>query len=303
MNALELLNRPMLPGDVAALAADPWAAKVRRLARDYAQQGLPVLNGSFLHSNLREGPAQCLTCNPYRLWEYSSLLGFLAKSGGKKRFLDAGGAGSPLPYVLAEHGHEGVALDLQPWLVSLCRHVAAARQLPLQAVTGDITGQADAPGAPFDLVACVSVIEHVPEPKRPRALANLRSLLMPGGLLYLTFDYGDYQTAGAGPGCSFTEAVRDVEPLFEAVEAAGFQFAGNDPRALPADVLAHRAAPAHTETLRGHLLNLGPVDGRTPWRTLAGYLARRLGLWNPSASGRYARHNFFRLFLRAAGAP
>ena len=99
-----------------------------------------MLNGSFAFSNMAEGDAQILTCSPYRLWEYTSLFRVLNGASPRGlRFLDIGGAGSPLPFFLAERGLVGEAVDLQPMLVAVCNHVAAVRKLPLHAAVATAT--------------------------------------------------------------------------------------------------------------------------------------------------------------------
>jgi SAM-dependent methyltransferase len=45
----------------------------------------------------------------------------------------------------------------------------------------------------FDVVTCISVLEHLPPAAVNGFLTDLTRLLKPGGLLCLTCDYGDYQ--------------------------------------------------------------------------------------------------------------
>jgi len=306
VSALELLNRPMLDDDVAATARSPWALQLRDMVRDYSRASLPVMNGGFKYSNLKQGDDQILTCGPYRLWEYSSL--FLLHDSTKpwRRFLDVGGAASPLPYFLAERGIAGRAVDLQPLLVAVCNHVAEVRGIPLTAEVADVTAD-DVRTRPtfesFDLVTCVSVLEHVPPAGRAALLAALFRLLEPGGLLYLTFDYGDYvehddyRGAGGAPSHS-SSSISDLAALCEMLASAGFIFAGNDPRALPADVLALRRAPHADSVMRRYWLNSGPFDAATPLRAVAKYAMKRIVPVARAGASRYQHHNFFRMFLR-----
>jgi SAM-dependent methyltransferase len=296
---LELLNRPMLDEDIAAVASDPWALALRRLVAEYREQGLVVANGALRYSNILEGPAQMLTCHPYRQWEYASLFRVLGDSLDGRTFLDVGGAGSPLPCLLAENGARGVALDLEPLLVELSNHVSRVRGLDLRAEVADavtLSGRS----AEFDVVVCISVLEHVPPADRPRLLRNAFRMLKSGGLLFLTFDYGTHVAGDRARGTSWTtldESLPDIAPLCEALEHTGFVFVGNDPRELPDEVLAQRAAPHHTAVTHRLALNRRPFDARTPWVEVGRYVARRLGLGRCPPT-RYARHNFFRLFAR-----
>jgi 2-polyprenyl-3-methyl-5-hydroxy-6-metoxy-1,4-benzoquinol methylase len=293
------LNRPMFEEDVEWVISDPWAHRLRRLVAEYREQGLAVVNGALAYSNLLEGPAQMLTCHPYRQWEYASLFRVLGDSLDGRTFLDVGGAGSPLPCLLAENGARGVALDLQPLLVELSNHISHVRGLDLKAEVADavtLSGRS----AEFDVVICISVLEHVPPANRQRLLRNVSRTLKPGGLLYLTFDYGTY-VAGDLPRTRDTrrtgldESLSDVTPLCEALEETGFVFVGNDPRELPREVLALKAAPHHAVIAHRLALNRPPFDAGTPWPQVGRYLARRLGLGRRPRT-RYARHNFFRLF-------
>jgi SAM-dependent methyltransferase len=301
-----LFNRPMLESDLAELATNPVAAELRALVRRYRDEALPVVNGSFAYSNLLEGNDQALTCHPYRLWEYASLFGVPGLLEGKRRFADVGGAGAPLAYLLAERGHPGLAIDLQPFAVDLCNYVASVRSLPLEARVGDVTSDFADRAGQFDLVTCISVIEHVPPAARPRFLAGMARLLRPGGMLYLTFDYGSYRVAestyhrhepGGGGG---SESLSDLDRLCEAVAGAGFRFPGNDPRSLPPGILSLQAAPGRAEVMHRRAMNLGPVDGATPWPVLLKYLARRVFRIRRRIPSRFDRHNFFRMILERA---
>jgi SAM-dependent methyltransferase len=301
MSARALLNRPMLAEDFDAASASPWAAEMRAMVRDYTRAALPVMNGSFLYSNLRQGDDQILTCGPYRLWEYTSLFLKHDDAAPWRRFLDVGGAASALPYFLAERGIAGRAVDLQPLLVAVCKHVAAVRGIPLTADVADVT--ADSARDSYDLVTCVSVLEHVPPERRAALLAAFFRLLQPGGLLYLTFDYGDYvehdvYQGAAGAPSHASSSVSDLGVLCETLQSCGFVFEGNDPRELPAEVLALRRAPRANEFMRRHALNNVPFDAATPWRAVAKYAVKRAVPFARHSPTRYDRHNFFRMFLR-----
>lgn len=300
----ESFNRPMLESDLAETETNPVAAEMRALVRRYREEALPVVNGSFAYSNLMEGPAQALTCHPYRLWEYASLFRLKELGEGKLRFADVGGAGAPLAYFLAEKGHPGLAIDLQPFAVDLCNYVAAVRSLPLQALVGDVgTDFADRAGQ-FDLVTCISVIEHVPASGRAAFLGGMGRLLRPGGILYLTFDYGTYRVDDSrylrhepGRTCE-SESLCDLDHLCATIHDAGFRVLGNDPRRLPPEILAGQSAPGRDEVMRQRAMTLGGVDGATPWAVLAKYLARRVLRLHRAVPTRFDRHNFFRMSLQ-----
>lgn len=300
MNVEGLLNRPMVDSDLAAVEKNPAAAEIRDLVRRYRAAALPVMNGGFAYSNLLEGNDQILTCLPYRLWEYASVLEGLA---GRQcaSFADVGGAGSPMPYWLAERGLRGTAIDLQPLLVALCNHVAQEQKLPLRAVAGDVTRDFDELHGQFDLITCISVIEHIPPAVRRMAFARMLELLKPGGLLYLTFDYGTYsddhsyvQDSAGNAGAS---SIPDAIALAAMLRETGFAFLGNDPAELPADLLAQQSSPGAHDVLWHRTMNIGPIDAATPWRTLGKYVIKRLFHYHGIRQSRFHQHNFFRMFL------
>ena len=304
-NISAYLNRPFVAADFAEVARSSWACDLKSLVAKYREAGLPVLNGSFEYSNFFEGPAQLSTLHPYRLWEYSSLALVSDRIPVGCRVLDVGGAGSPLPYFLAERGHDVLAVDLQPLLVTLCNHVANARKLSLHALVADVTeGLADSPTATFDLITCISVLEHIDRTARRTALCGIAKLVKPGGLFYLTFDYGDHfeATKYRNTGES-SSSISNVEQLCEDLDYAGFGFLGNDPRLLPPAVLNERRSPGSRELRMRMSLNVGVVDSSTRWRTLAKYVIRRLLRARPATTSRYESHNFFRIFAIRTDRP
>lgn len=296
-----LLNRPMLESDLREQDEGRYPTAIRDLLGMYARAGLPVLNGSLAYSNLTEGADQILTCNPYRLWEYSSLFLELDRGRDCRFFADVGGAGSALSFFLAETGRSGVAIDLQPLLVAICNHVAAVRRLPLKAMVADVTSGVGELSGRCDLVTFISVLEHIPLETRPAIMRHLFELLRPGGLLYMTFDYGRYRAGDAyraheGVATADLPSIATVAEFVDTAVAAGFHFVGNDPRLLPADVQALQAAPDHRRVMWRYTMNIGPIDASTPWSLLAKYLVKRLSRYT-AARSRFEDHNFFRAFL------
>jgi SAM-dependent methyltransferase len=138
--------------------------------------------------------------HPHRFWEYSSILQQLYELhvpfGAK--ILDVGSGGSFFPPYLAVLG----------WDVSL------TDSMKYGDITGDITAQRAHYGVPlplydllvedmsphpeinwggesnyWDVVMCISTIEHVDADQHDNALRELCRITKPGGLLFITSDY------------------------------------------------------------------------------------------------------------------
>lgn len=280
------------------------ALEIHKLVHEYQRTYLPTMNGGFAYSNLVEGPQHLLTCLPYRMWEYSSLFLVLRDTSPGRRFLDVGGAASPLVYFLAENEFDGVTIDLQPLLVDLTNYVASVRRIPLKGIQGDITHDFPDWGEEFDFATFISVLEHIPRESRHLAIQGIHRMLKPGGLLYMTFDYGQNATQHTsyrrheGQEGMLTESISDLDELATQLLACGFDWVGNDIRELPSELRQQTQAPDGLRIRRQLALNIGPVDGGTPWSKLFKYALQRTFGFSRASAGRYGRHNFFRLFLR-----
>ena len=300
--SMEFLNRPMWAADLPMLARNEHAVALRAMVSRYTAACLPVMNGSFEYSNLREGPDQLLTCGPHRLWEYSSIFD-VWQAKRSEAVLDVGGAASPLPYFLAERECDVTAIDLQPLLVHVCNDVAEKRKLSLRASVRDITQDNSDWEGRFGLVTCISVLEHVPSPVRSKAFQSIAKILKPEGLFYLTFDYGTYseQTGYGMAGGELSTGISDLPGLCREIEAAGLRFYGNDPRQLPPEILALKASPGYEAFARRVSILYGVLDGASTWKSILGYTLRRIRGGRMARLPRIAQHNFFRMFLQRAG--
>jgi 2-polyprenyl-6-hydroxyphenyl methylase/3-demethylubiquinone-9 3-methyltransferase len=117
--------------------------------------------------------------NPVRL-EYVAQRSALAQ----RRALDVGCGGGLLAESLARHGAHVSAIDLAPAMIEVARlhahesalsidyHVSSVEQFALQAA------------APFDVITCMELIEHVASPAA--LLAAMTQLLRPGGDLFIS---------------------------------------------------------------------------------------------------------------------
>ncbi len=103
---------------------------------------------------------------------------------GGARVLDVGCGGGLLAEALAGAGARVTGIDLAPGMIEVARLHAAESKLAIDyRVAGAEELAAAAPGG-FDALACMEMLEHVPEPAA--MVATLASLVRPGGALFVS---------------------------------------------------------------------------------------------------------------------
>jgi protein-L-isoaspartate O-methyltransferase len=177
------LNKTLSPGDVRRPEVAAAAAALRRTAH-----GLWFRRTHFAVNGVLKWRRR-IKWN--KLWEYARGLAYGAFQPGL-RVLDLGGGATIPLFHLAQHGCEVFSLDIDEQLTAHTNAVAQKTGWQLRASTFDLT-QNEAPAAwsRFDRVISFCVIEHIPKARQLKTLARLATLLKPGGLLELTFDFGD----------------------------------------------------------------------------------------------------------------
>jgi 2-polyprenyl-6-hydroxyphenyl methylase/3-demethylubiquinone-9 3-methyltransferase len=102
----------------------------------------------------------------------------------QRRLLDIGCGGGLLAEALARHGAHVSGIDLAPTMIEVARLHAheSALQIDYQVCSAQqLVAQA---GAPFDVITCMELVEHVPSPAA--LLASAARLLRPGGDLFIS---------------------------------------------------------------------------------------------------------------------
>lgn len=193
-----------------------WARQIRRLAFRLGLEGTPFAVNGILRRRF--------TVRRHKLWEYArGAAGAFSCSGGAPgRILDFGG-GATLPvFFFASRGIDVLCLDVDGPLTAWTNRVAAEHRWPLRGSTHDLVEAAPPPDwQAFDAVVSASVLEHIPKTAQARVLERLASLLRPGGVMAISFDFG---ADAPQPG-----AIRDVAEVARLVAATGLVYLDGRP--------------------------------------------------------------------------
>ncbi len=101
-----------------------------------------------------------------------------------RRVLDVGCGGGLLAEALARAGARVTAIDLAPGMIEVARLHAAESALAVDYRLAAAEEVAAAEPAAFDVVTCMEMLEHVPQPAA--MTATLARALRPGGALFVS---------------------------------------------------------------------------------------------------------------------
>jgi 2-polyprenyl-6-hydroxyphenyl methylase/3-demethylubiquinone-9 3-methyltransferase len=100
------------------------------------------------------------------------------------RLLDAGCGGGLLAEALARQGAKVTAIDLSTGMIDVAKLHAEASGLAIDYRLTDLASLAAMQADAFDVVTCMEMIEHVPEPAE--ILRQIATLVRPGGDVFLS---------------------------------------------------------------------------------------------------------------------
>jgi 2-polyprenyl-6-hydroxyphenyl methylase/3-demethylubiquinone-9 3-methyltransferase len=101
-----------------------------------------------------------------------------------KRVADIGCGGGLLAESLAGRGAQVTAIDLAPTMIDVARLHAQESGAHIDYRHGDAAALAAAEARTFDVVTCMELVEHVPDPAA--LMLTLAQLLRPGGSLFVS---------------------------------------------------------------------------------------------------------------------
>lgn len=102
----------------------------------------------------------------------------------QQRVLDVGCGGGLLAEALAQYGAQVTGIDLAPAMIEVARLHAQETHTTIDYQLASAEQLAAHSPAPFDVITCMELVEHVPDPGA--LLATLASLLKPGGQLFIS---------------------------------------------------------------------------------------------------------------------
>lgn len=102
----------------------------------------------------------------------------------KQRVLDVGCGAGLLAEVLCQQGAMVTGIDMSKEVIQVAKQHAAQSKLHIDYVINDIDTFAAQHPEPFDVITCMELLEHVPEPAQ--LIASSAALLKPGGIIFFS---------------------------------------------------------------------------------------------------------------------
>lgn len=118
--------------------------------------------------------------NPLRVEYVTTCCGTLTE----KDILDVGCGGGILSESLAKLGANVTGLDLAEESLNVAKNHAQQNQLTINYIKSSIEDHAQQPNIQYDIITCMELLEHVPDPSS--IIAACAKLLKPQGKLFLS---------------------------------------------------------------------------------------------------------------------
>jgi len=167
---------------------------LRELASFKQKLGLRAVASGHLGTGL---PMLLQGIGFYRCWELPVIVSYFRPAPGT-RILDVGSLKSILPIYWALRGHRIATLDLDPRVrvqYEYARYLGREDLIAdgLQVYVQDAV-QTSFPSGSFDLITCISAVEHFPGDGDIQFMQEANRLLSDGGRLFVSFGIGrEYQ--------------------------------------------------------------------------------------------------------------
>lgn len=160
-----------------------------------------------------------------RVWEYpfvySHLLPWIQDqaSNAKPRGLDFGSGVTFFPFTLARLGADILCADNDPVCIGDLEKASSIVETGTGSVTSALVSDSPLPftNGQFDFAYCISVLEHIPEPRR--VISELARCIKRGGLLLLTIDIDLKGNLAIGPR-DYYSLLSELDRNFEEVVPA-----------------------------------------------------------------------------------
>ncbi len=223
MSAAQIINKTFDPADLRDPRVRPTVKSLNRWVWRWLMRGRQLgVNG---HVKRRA------YIRKHKMWEYARGLALTETSAPARRqpgpltILDIGGAMTAPMFYLASLGDRVVCLDIDEQLTDQTLRIARHCGLRIAARATNLVEEefpaADLRGENgFDRVFCFCVIEHVPPPGQTVLAQRMAALVKPGGMLSVTFDFGEDAPSQA--------PLRTLQRVDELRSAIGLPLMGND---------------------------------------------------------------------------
>ena len=148
--------------------------------------------------------------NPHRLSWIDSLVPLAGK-----QILDVGCGGGILAEAMAHRGARVTGIDLADKPLQIAQSHALGQPIDVRYVKSSAEDWAQAHGGQYDVVTCMEMLEHVPDPKA--VIAACAELVKPGGWVF-------FSTINRNP-LSFITAIVGVEYVLRILPRGTHQYA------------------------------------------------------------------------------